>query len=590
MKKHAILFTVFLTLVILILLSTACNFSTSSSPGLQLDARSSDGSVSGSYQYAKDGDSKSILFTVNPEGRATFQVKGSQKSSALTIEYNMQEIPTMSWQGSTLDGLGVLTSEEERLLNDLQESDLAHALKMIPLDLSCQGEKYIDPKQLAALLYPLQMHLKYQIPDRKSASNELISLSKCNFDSGSTDTENYTIESMISISASSPVPVVIGYFPFDEKGALEIANNDKNIAKMACLEMNSMPIRNNFGISPMPSEIKTFDDDPIQNEWGPCEAKCRGACGPDCTHNNCTVNIEERCEKNQDGENDGYFSLVHVYDCGLHPACVEHDACYDDCNRKYGCNTWAAAVCMHAGVLDPTTPWTSIFGINISCDKTTLNEENFSNVKDWVRGFGPHTTRQVYEYYDKDVRFEYDPITCPLPDEQENGEPKDEVEIEPEVKTTEPVINDSTFGTYKGVITFNSWEENVDQLNGKGQYLTNEVVVKVSENGKVSGTIDYSYVSVPLVDSAGCEIMLIYDGRGEFSGALDSNQGMVDLDFSLDRSVDYSCDRIGDTDVVTMTYPFAIQVEGNQMNGTSTFSFPDFPEKTWILSFTAEKP
>ena len=590
MKKQNSHFFLVLIITSCVLLALACRSTATKPDGLQLNQRASDGSLSGSYSYGSDRENKSIQFSVTADGLAFFQLEDAPETETLVVNYSLEAPPAISWQGKALDGLGVLSSEEQQTLEDLLESDLAHALAMIPLDIACQTGESIDPAQVAALLYPLQLRFKYQIADRAQAASELVALSQCDYDPEVEDEETSQDPTIILISPSSPVPVVMGYFPFDADGANEPTTSAEGGVKMACLDAETWPITSSIKAGSILPAVPLLDDEPIQNEWGPCEAKCRGACGPDCTFNNCSFTIEERCEKNQDGDNDGFFSLVHVYDCGLHPACVKHDACYDDCNQRHGCNTWAASVCMHAGVADLTAPWASILGLNISCDKITLNEENPSSVKDWMRGYGPQPERQIFEYHDKTVRFEYDPITCPLPTEQEEA-PEADVEKTVEV-ATEPATSTIPIGTYQGAITENTWEEGPDREDAKGSYTKNEVIIMIAEDGSVSGTVDYTYVSVPLVDSAGCSNTLTYDGWGEFTGTLEEPQGAIELDMVLNRSVNYSCDDRGTSDTVEMVYPFSIQVEGNQMKGTSTIRFPNYkdPDKSWILSFTAEKP
>jgi len=591
MEKISNRFPILLTLLTCLLLALACRLSGPTPIGLQVNPRGEDGTVSGTYQPSQDNGSIAVQFSVTPSGKAHFQLD-DRNATVLTADFSTEYAPFMTWQGTTLDGFGVLSGEEEQVLDALLEGDLAYALAMIPMDLSCQGEDAIDSKQLAALLFPLQMRFKYQVTDRSAAAANLANLSECNFTEEGAEDNSAENPPMLLMTPANPVPVVMGYFPFDASGAAESTAADRTPAGLASLDLINKRLSSSLRITASLSPKTPFEDGPTQNEWGPCEAKCRGACGPDCTHNNCSFKIEERCEKNQEGQNDGFFSLVHVYDCGVHPACEKHDACYDDCNRTHGCGSWAAAVCMHAGVADPTAPWATIFGLNLSCDRVTLNEEDVTNVKDWVRGYGPQPERRVFEYYDKEVAFEYDPVTCPLPAAQET-EPVSEVEIPTEAETTEeaaePITSPIPSGAYQGQVTENTWEENVDNLNGKGSYTKNEVVITVSEDGSVSGSVNYSYVSVPLEDNAGCTNTLTYDGKGAFTGKLEGPQGMINLDMVLYRTVTYSCDDRGDSDTVEMVYPLSIQITGNQMIGTGTLIFPDFPDKTWTLSFTAEK-
>lgn len=148
----------------------------------------------------------------------------------------------------------------------------------------------------------------------------------------------------------------------------------------------------------------------IRDQWGACEAKCRGACGPNCTSNNCRMTADYRCEVDDLGHNTGKISYIYIYDCGLHPACIKHDQCYDDCNQQYGCGTFKASHCRHGGWAD---------GVNLPenyyCDKHTVNEESLSNVRGWVDGFGPQPNRQVFVYTDEKIAYVDDLENCPLP-------------------------------------------------------------------------------------------------------------------------------------------------------------------------------
>ena len=504
-----------------VLLVLACNLSGRTSSGLSLNSRTDDGSVSGSYQYSSDMGSKAILFSVSPDGIAKFQV--SDVTNELTIDFSMQDGPFISWQSTTLDGLGALSSEEERALNSLLDSDLAYALAMIPMDLACQGQDAIDPYQLAALLYPLQMRFKYQITDRAAAAASLGNLSECDFGEDQTNPEAAGKPAMILMSASNPVPVVMGYFPFDASGAVESKQSADNQAKLACLDPGGAPITSRLGVSPLTHNAWIIGDGPIESEWGPCEAKCRGACGPDCTHNNCSFKIEERCEKNQEGQNSGFFSLVHVYDCGVHPACVKHDACYDDCNRTHGCDTWAAAVCMHAGVTDPTAPWAAILGLNISCDRITLNEEDVTHVTDWMQGYGPQPERQVYEYHDKEVSFEYDPVTCPL------QEVPTEEETEPVEEGIQPQDDLFIAGTYSG--------KDIDKPPD-WDLVKSEFTITITDEGIVSGVRVYSIRK----ESVGPNCSTIYESTHttHFSGQIVGPEGIISVTTTTENVTDDS--------------------------------------------------
>ena len=384
--------------------------------GLVLNPRSEDGSISGKYRIPGTASAQNITFSVSHDGYAIFETDG--ESETLIVDNRQDPVTTMQWNGVLFDGMGGLSGEEQEAMTSLSESDILEGIFMIPLDAACLGDEQISPEQVAALLIPMQMHLKYNQPDRWKLVNDLLSHSACNY---SEEGQNFTTSSpVIYLSPADPVPVVPGYFPFDAEGAVELQAGNTSGDKLACA--NPLVSQNISSNSTGFYTLDVFGSDPILDETGPCNARCRGACGPDCTHDNCIFRIEERCEKNQEGDNNGFFSLINVYDCGLHPACVEHDACYDDCNTRHGCGSWAAAFCMH-GMTLVSAPVEYFSDSYLSCDSATLVTENPSDVKDWVRGFGPQPFRQIYEYHNKDLRYEYDPVTCPLKEDADQPDP-----------------------------------------------------------------------------------------------------------------------------------------------------------------------
>ena len=135
-------------------------------------------------------------------------------------------------------GLGVLSDKEKALLDNLDDSKLAHGLAMIPLDVACQGDESPNPAQMAALLYPLQLRFKYQSTDRAAKASELLALSQCNY--GNADKETGKSSSIIMMTPSNPVPVVLGYFPCDEVGAVE-SSTAQGGARLACVQTDTWP-------------------------------------------------------------------------------------------------------------------------------------------------------------------------------------------------------------------------------------------------------------------------------------------------------------------------------------------------------------
>ena len=222
------------------LVSLACNLPINQAEGLTINRNDKDGSVSGNYRSGN----QSIEFSVSSDGMATFQTGKGTDAEKLVVDMREESMATINWQGTTIDGLGELSSEEWQLLNDLLASQLAPGLSMIPVDAGCQGDEIIDDKQLAALLFPLQMQLKYQISDRTGKARDLIQSSQCYY--GLLEEENTEDStknaSSILLSASNPIPVVLGYFPFDEVGAIAPSYSLESGDQFACL--NPLPLMN----------------------------------------------------------------------------------------------------------------------------------------------------------------------------------------------------------------------------------------------------------------------------------------------------------------------------------------------------------
>lgn len=391
------------------------------SVGLSIDAPAADGSVSGAYRDPRAPDSQPVQFIVTTDGVAGFWLEGAPASEALTVIVANDGTASMTWAGTTLDGMGALTVKEQAAMMDyFQHSDLLRGLSFIPLDIACQGDDAIDDRQVAALLFPLQMHFKYLIADRQETASYMMERSRCNY-AHREETESAP-SSAIQMSPAMPVPVVPGYFPLDEAGAIE-------------------PLPAAEGGSEAPS-LGPFE--PLGNEYGPCQAMCRGACGPDCEPNNCTSTAEMRCEKDENGKNTGRLNRILTYECGVHQGCIDHDACYDKCNRTYGCDTWAAAFCRHAQWQGTTLVYETGY-----CDQRAIEEYGVATAGAWSQGYGPQPMRAVYEYTDPNFRGVPHPEKCPV-GKSEEGDTKPAAGTAiptPEgpkwVRDGEPIINGS---------------------------------------------------------------------------------------------------------------------------------------------------
>lgn len=591
MSKKMSRVTLFFLGAIILLGLLSCSFFSNllsrPSPGLAF-SRAVDGSISGSFKYPNNEGREQVNFSVSADGVAGFWLEDGPEADLLTVDYHTLNDPHMSWRGQTFDGYGPLSEEGQAVLNELLVNEMTYGLAMIPLDFACQPEAMVDPTQVAALLYPLQMRFKYKIADRGALATMFSFESACQY--GDREVDEVSSPSLIMMSPSSPVPVVFGYFPFDAEGALEKTAEIEGGNKLASLKPEWLGA-NPYGLR-MP-DLTSFGPDPIRDEWGPCEAKCRGACGSDCHVNSCKVTYDDRCEKNEDGTNNGFRKGYYVYECGIHPACIEHDVCYDACNSYYGCGTFAAIVCMHT-MTGVSMPIEALMGTYISCDSQVVITEGPLKAKDWMSGFGPFTAYQVFEYSDRKIQMEYDTAYCPLdeaapPEEQvvEPEEPKEAVEpvVPPEEVTSleEPeVISTIPVGVYLGEIQFTE-----DQLK-YAIMMTSDVTIIVAEDGTVTGAF-----TGQIVDSEYCYDPYCYqwttDYSGTFSGTLTNAEGVIQSEESMIFSLVTNDPQTYETASGAYSRDVSVKVSGDRLIGVTAVR-PDYPnEPIFILNIFTTK-
>lgn len=433
------LILVLFLVALIALISLACNLPINQGEGLTISRNNKDGSVSGNYRTGNHG----ILFSVTADGVATFETDNGSNSDKVVVDMRDETLAVLNWQGMEFDGIGEMSAEEQQALQSLLVSQLAPGIAMIPLDVGCQGDEILDDKQLAALLFPLQMQFKYLYSDRTTMALDFIHLSQCDY--GLLDDEslenNTKNSSLIVFSHSNPIPVVIGYFPFDETGAIPPSYSQESLGKFACLNPLSLVNVESDVFSSQLYSVNLNGSAPIRDEFGPCQATCRGACGADCTTKNCKYDGRERCEKDEFGNNTGLSSYIHTYTCGVHPACIAHDVCYDECNQRHGCGTWEAAYCRHGGYGDPTSLLEPYFnkyaGMQFFCDKAVITDESISDVRGWMKGAGPQPLSQVYEYTDEIVKDNVDLKKCPPPNSEVQEDPQPVIPEPP--KVPEPI-------------------------------------------------------------------------------------------------------------------------------------------------------
>lgn len=368
-QKHLLL------LSILIILGLACALTD------QFSGTSVEESDADADKYTIPGLGIDVSYEVSEDGVARFWLEDYPDIEPLTSQIETADIAFIEWKGVVIDGYGELGQAERQTLTELFASPYSQAVPMIALERGCRADGYLNAEQLAALLYPWQMHLKYSPIDRMKEIQYYFDSSTC----AAYYTQQLSADSspdapFIMISNAAPFPVVYGYFPFDPEGAFEMQNTSSS----GCVLMkNTAPVTAQAEVF----EVPLLAEIPF-NQKGPCGSRCRGACGIDCTLSNCTVEDVFRCFTDAAGENTGYGIQVKRYTCGVHQACVTHDACYDDCNRAYGCHTFWSAWCSHG-----TRPG--------NCDGNCFADWGYTQCVTWARGKGPfEQSRRVFDYTD----------------------------------------------------------------------------------------------------------------------------------------------------------------------------------------------
>ena len=272
----------------------------------------------------------------------------------LVVRYDASGAFVLELGGSTLTGMGAADPVALDALEALQGAALWDAIAGLPLELGCVDED-LSPAGVAALLFPLQLVLKYRVADRSAYMAGLAARASCAYMADLGDSRPGPTHVLLSRAAH--VPVVMGYFPLDGEGA----------------HPDALPHRLPFPLrlAPLPAEV------------GPCDALCRGACGADCTLANCTAREEWYCDEDAEEALTGDERRWEVFNCGIHAGCFWHDECYDTCNRGR-CGSWGAAACRHNTVN--------------GCDNLACFEFGYGNCTSWARGGGPFTGRVDYAY------------------------------------------------------------------------------------------------------------------------------------------------------------------------------------------------
>jgi hypothetical protein len=292
-----------------------------------------EGGVSGRCVSYPSG--KETSFSAQPmseEGRGSARYETAGSGETLDVRIDAPDSGHIIWKGVKIDGNGALTAEEETALRELATSELYRTMMMAPLEVACSAVSDPSSPALAALLLPWQMILKYLEANAVGAVRVAAHGASCAFfpdqKTGPPPGGQSAKQAALILSNAAPLPVVLGYFPMDAEGAFGMRE-----AMMDPVDSDSW----------------------IESPRGPCNALCRGACGADCPVSE-NVAVTKNCERSEDrlcvkdeatGRFTGKSRTRVTYTCGTHPGCQEHDDCYDECNRKYGCDTFRAAWCRH---------------------------------------------------------------------------------------------------------------------------------------------------------------------------------------------------------------------------------------------------
>jgi hypothetical protein len=375
----------------------------------------------GVERFTIPGTDQKVSYQISEEGEAIFWLEDQPDLEPLTSRVISEERGSLEWNGARLDGYGELDGEQSAVLAEMFDSPYGQAVPLIALENACRSDNNLTAQQLAALLYPWQMHLKYSPVDRVEEARRMWDASGC-ADAFNQPPEEMDEDTPILIySGDAPIPVVFGYFPFDPEGAFELEEPSPT-----GISIHSDILLANFSERIRLIESKSAKPAQLESVWpggeyvrdrldqhGPCGARCRGACGgltDSCPLTNCTHQKTLICEPDEDGNNTGMVKEIDRFECGVHPGCIEHDACYDECNEMYECKSWKAAYCRHSG--------SYILG-HYGCDVKAREQYGTRQCSAWAIGYGGSqgfTERQVWFYTPRDGDFYYirDEKDCPV--------------------------------------------------------------------------------------------------------------------------------------------------------------------------------
>lgn len=158
----------------------------------------------------------SVSASDDATARATYVVDGRELKVSIGGGRGRIE-----WNGLTLDGFGELGDDEAAALREISTGPFARALTMVSLDLGCREEAYGLPlSAYAALIFPWQMILKYEIVDRGYVIPYFLLQSRCSFSGLPDPAGEKPINGSIMWDRVYAIPMTPFLFPFDGAGQL----------------------------------------------------------------------------------------------------------------------------------------------------------------------------------------------------------------------------------------------------------------------------------------------------------------------------------------------------------------------------------
>jgi len=231
---------------------------------------------------------------------------------------------------------------------------------------------------------------------------------------------------------------------------------------------------------------------------------------------------------------------------------------------------------MH-GMTQVSSPLEYFTDSYLSCDSATLLTENPADVKDWMRGYGPKTSSQIYEYHDKKFSYEYDPVTCPR--KEDVDQPGTGTE-----ETASTQDGDAELTTYQGT---GEWFS--DRREGKIESITSEIILSIADDGTVTGTLKMHDVEITYHNTEhDCSGHWEHWIDGTISGRLEGGSAVLTFTQNLLTKNINNCPDLPPGYELSFIQLADVKLNGDTLTGI-TRPDPEDPDEVWGFTFSAEK-